>query len=188
MKMFKVILLAGAIMVPAVVSAKAADVDPDVPIAADPAMMGIYLRADAGWSFLDWSGGLDDDAFVFGGGVGYRFTDNVRADVTADWSGDYRVAPAGDLSTTTVLGNVYFDWANDTMFTPYVGVGAGYGWVERTGAFADDDGFAVGAAAGISVGLTNNIAIDTGYRFRDIMISGSDTTEHQVTAGLRFSF
>ncbi len=24
------------------------------------------------------------------------------------------------MSTTTVLGNLYFDWANDPAFTPYV--------------------------------------------------------------------
>ena len=112
----------------------------------------------------------------------------MRADVTADWSGDYRVAPGAEVSTTAVLGNLYFDWANDTMFTPYIGVGAGYGWVDGSGGAVDDDGFAVGAAAGVSIDLTNNLAVDTGYRFRDIMISGSDTKEHQVTMGLRFSF
>ena len=188
MKMFKVLLLAGVVLAPAAVTAQAADLDPDVPAAADPAMMGLYLRADAGWSFLEWSGGNDDNAFVAGGGVGYRYSDNVRADVTADWSGDYRIAPGAEISTTTVLGNVYFDWANDSMFTPYIGVGAGYGWVNGSGTAGDDSGFAVGAAAGISIDLTNNLAVDTGYRFRDIMVSGSDTKEHQATVGLRFSF
>ena len=192
MKQFKILLLAGAIVMPIVmpmgVAAMAADVDPDVPAAGDPAMIGLYLRADAGWSFLDWAGGADDDNFVLGGGVGYRFSDNLRSDITMDWSGDYGVGVGQEISTTALLGNVYYDFANDSMFTPYVGVGAGYGWVEGTGGIADDSGFALGAAAGVSVDLTNNIAIDTGYRFRDIMISGSDTREHQVTAGLRFSF
>ena len=164
-KMIKTMLLAGVMLAPVAVTAKAADID--VP-AADPAMMGLYLRADAGWSWLNWSGGADDDAFVAGGGIGYRFSENVRADVTADWSGDYRVAPGAEVSTTAVLGNLYFDWANDTMFTPYIGVGAGYGWVDGSGGAVDDDGFlAVGAAAGVSIDLTNNLAVDTGYRFRD---------------------
>ncbi|MBK8769227.1 MAG: porin family protein [Rhizobiales bacterium] len=186
MKMFKILMLAGVVLAPVAVSAQAADLDP--PPAADPAMMGVYLRADAGWSFLQWSGGADDSAFVAGGGVGYRFSDNVRADVTADWSGNYKVAPGAELSTTTVLGNVYYDFANDSMFTPYVGVGAGYGWANGSGGAVDDSGLALGAAAGVSVDLTNNLAIDAGYRFRDIMISGSDTKEHQATVGLRFSF
>jgi opacity protein-like surface antigen len=188
MKNLKIMLLAGAVMLPFGAAAQAADVDPDVPVAADPAMMGLYLRADIGWSFLEWSGGTDDSNFVAGGGAGYRFSENFRADVTMDWSGDYEVGPGAEISTTTVLGNLYYDWANDSMFTPYIGVGAGYGWVEGSGGAVDDSGIAFGAAAGVSVDLTNNIAIDTGYRFRDIMISGEDTQEHQVMTGLRFSF
>jgi len=184
-KIIKTMLLAGVMLAPVAMSAKAADLS--VP-AADPAMMGLYLRADAGWSFLNWSGGDDDSNFVAGGGIGYRFSENVRADVTADWSGDYKVAPGAEISTTAVLGNLYFDWANSSMFTPYVGVGAGYGWVDGSGGAVDDNGFAVGAAAGVSVDLTNNLALDAGYRFRDIMISGPDSKEHQVTMGLRFSF
>lgn len=184
-KIIKTMLLAGVMLAPVAMSAKAADLS--VP-AADPAMMGLYLRADAGWSFLNWSGGADDDNFVAGGGIGYRFSENVRADVTADWSGNYTVAPGAEISTTAVLGNLYFDWANSSMFTPYIGVGAGYGWVDGTGGAVDDNGFAVGAAAGVSVDLTNNLALDAGYRFRDIMISGPDSKEHQVTMGLRFSF
>lgn len=188
MNFFKILLLTGAVILPFGAAAQAADIEPDTPVAADPAMMGLYLRADAGWSFLEWSGGTDDSAFVGGGGIGYRYSDNIRADITADWSGDYAIGAGAEISTTAVLGNIYFDWANDTMFTPYVGVGAGYGWVEGTGGALDDSGFAFGAAAGVSIDLTNNIAIDTGYRFRDIMISGDDTQEHQVMTGLRFSF
>lgn len=183
MKNFKVLLLAGVIAVPFAVTAKAADIDP--PAAADPQMVGLYLRGDIGWSFLEWSGGDDDDNFVAGGGVGYRFNDSFRMDVTADISGDYEIAPGAEISTTTVLGNAYFDWANDSMFTPYVGAGLGWGFVDGA---VDDDGLAFGLAAGVSLDLTNNLAIDTGYRFRDIMIEGEDTQEHQVTTGIRFSF
>ena len=57
-KMIKTMLLAGVMLAPVAVTAKAADID--VP-AADPAMMGLYLRADAGWSWLNWSGGADDE-------------------------------------------------------------------------------------------------------------------------------
>jgi opacity protein-like surface antigen len=188
MKMLKVLMLAGAVAMPFAVSAQAADMDAGVPAAADPGMIGLYLRADLGWSFLEWDGGLDDQALVGSAGVGYKVNDNLRADLTLEKSGDYTVAAGSTLSTTAVMGNVYFDWANDTMFTPYVGVGAGYGWVDRTGAGVDDNGIALGLAAGVSADLTSNIAIDVGYRFRDIMISGPDTQEHQVLAGMRFSF
>jgi opacity protein-like surface antigen len=188
MKMFKMVLLAGAVLLPMSAVARAADIAPDVPSDVATSQYGMYLRADAGWSFLRWSGGADDDAFVFGGGLGYQFTDMFRADLTADWAGKYTVAPGAKLSTTTVLANGYIDFANDTMFTPYVGAGAGYGWVNGSGTAPDDSGFAVGLAAGVAVDLTSNLAVDVGYRFRDTMITGPDVKEHQATVGLRFKF
>ena len=186
MKVFKISLLASLLSLPVAVSAQAADLQPEV-TAAESEAMGFYLRGDLGWSFLEWSGGSDDSAVSFGGGVGYQFNPNMRADVTADWAGDYGVAPGADMSTTTVLGNLYFDWANDSAFTPYVGAGLGYGWIDDTPS-GSDSGIAYGLAAGVSMGLTDNIDLDVGYRFRDVMISGSDPQEHQISAGVRFNF
>lgn len=188
MNAFKTILLAGAVLVPLSAAAQAADIAPDIPSEVDTSQMGVYVRGDLGWSFLEWSGGNDDNAFVAGGGIGYQFNDNFRSDITADFSGDYQIAPGAEISTTTLLGNLYYDFANDSAFTPYLGVGAGYGWVNGSGTAADSDGFALGAAAGVAVDLTNNLAVDVGYRFRDIMGSGPDTMEHQATVGLRVKF
>jgi opacity protein-like surface antigen len=188
MNMFKMMLLATVVALPLSVGAKAADIAPDVPTEVDTSNMGLYLRGDIGGSFLEWSGGDDDKAFVAGGGIGYQYNEMFRMDVTADFSGDYQIAPGAEISTMTVLGNAYFDFANDTMFTPYIGAGVGYGWVNGKGLASDRDGLALGAAAGVAVDLTNNLAIDVGYRFRDIMVSGSDTQEHQATVGMRFKF
>ena len=186
MKVFRFILLAGFAVMPFATAAHAADVDPP-PVAEENDVTSFYLRGDLGWSFLEWSGGSDDSALNLSGGVGYQFNDNMRADITADWAGDYNVAPGADMSTTTVLGNLYFDWANDSAFTPYVGAGLGYGWVDDTPS-GNDSGIAYGLAAGVSMGLTDNIDLDVGYKFRDIMISGSDPQEHVVSAGVRFNF
>lgn len=187
MKAFKLILLAGFAVLPFAAAAHAADVDPPANVVPEENdVTSFYLRGDLGWSFLEWSGGDDDSALNLSGGVGYQFNDNMRADITADWAGDYNVAPGADMSTTTVLGNLYFDWANDTAFTPYVGAGLGYGWVDD--APDNDSGLAYGLAAGVSMGLTDNIDLDVGYKFRDIMISGSDPQEHVVSAGVRFNF
>ena len=187
MKVFRISLLAGAMLASAGFAAQAADpVVPDVP-ASDYQAMGFYLRGDIGWSFLDWSGGDDDDALVFGAGAGYRFYDNMRADLRFDWAGDYDVAPGADLSVSSVLGNLYFDFANDSSFTPYVGAGLGYGWTNASPG-NDKDGFAYALMAGVAVDLTDNIVLDAGYRFRDVMVSGSDPTEHQILGGLRFEF
>lgn len=161
--------------------------DPEVVTPEAYENMGLYLRADVGWSFLEWSGGDDDDAFTVGGGVGYRFNDNIRADVRFDYGGEYSVAPGADMSVSTVLGNLYFDIPTETAFTPYVGAGVGYGWASIDND-NDEDGLAYGLMAGVGVDLTDNVTLDVGYRFRDVMVSGSDPMEHQILTGLRFEF
>jgi opacity protein-like surface antigen len=186
MNMFKTIMLAGAVLLPMSVVANATDIAPTMPTESSM-LTGFYLRGDVGASFLNWSGGDNDTALVAGGGVGYQYNDFLRMDLTGDFSGGYNIAPGATIDTTTILGNVYFDWKNGSAFTPYIGGGVGYGWAYGSG-FKDDAGLAVGLAAGVAVDLTNNLAVDVGYRFRDIMISGDDPTEHQVTAGLRFKF
>jgi opacity protein-like surface antigen len=188
MSYFKTLLLAGVVAVPLSLSAQAADISADVPSDVETSMSGIYVRGDAGWSFLEWSGGADDNAHVVGGGLGYQFNDMFRMDMTADFTGKYEIAPGAEISTTTLLGNAYYDWSNDSMFTPYVGAGVGYGWVNGSGTAADKDGIALGLATGVAVDLTNNLSVDVGYRFRDIMTSGADTMEHQATVGLRVKF
>ncbi|MGB8314227.1 MAG: outer membrane beta-barrel protein [Aestuariivirga sp.] len=186
MKAFKISFLVSLLFLPVAVSAQAADLDPATPQSEGEAM-GLYLRGDLGWSFLQWSGGNDDSALAAGGGVGYRFNNNMRADVTVDWAGNYNVAPGADMSTTTVLGNLYFDWANDSAFTPYAGAGLGYGWVNDTPS-GNESGIAYGLAAGVAMKLTDSVDLDVGYRFRDTMISGADPQEHIVSAGVRFNF
>ncbi len=186
MNILKSILLAGVVALPLSVAARAADNIPVVPSEVST-MSGFYLRGDVGASFLNWSGGNDDKAWVAGGGVGYQYNDFLRMDMTVDRSGQYSIAPGAKIDTTALMGNVYFDWKNDSAFTPYVGAGVGYGWVQGPG-FKDDHGLALGLAAGVSVDVMSNLALDVGYKFRDIGISGPDTMEHQVTAGLRFKF
>ncbi|MGH6855897.1 MAG: outer membrane beta-barrel protein, partial [Aestuariivirga sp.] len=87
MKAHKTFVLAAVMMALAGTAAQAADAE-SVPAETYQAM-GFYLRADAGWSFLEWAGGSDDSGFAVGGGAGYRFNDNMRADVRLDYGGEY---------------------------------------------------------------------------------------------------
>ncbi|WP_119392086.1 outer membrane protein [Taklimakanibacter lacteus] len=189
MKSLKIALLATAMT--AGVAAVAQAADPSVPVEETPPVQqeyqdsGFYVRGDLGWSFLNW--GDDDDAFTLGGGVGYQFNDYLRSDLRVDWSGDYEVAPGADASLTTVLGNLYFDWKNDSMFTPYVGAGAGYGWVDADDGLSDD-GFTYALMGGVSVDMSQSIALDLGYRYRELMINGENPSDHSALAGIRFKF
>jgi opacity protein-like surface antigen len=181
MKAFRISLLAAAMVAGAAVTAQAADMGPT------DQSTGFYVRGDAGWSFLDWAGGDNGSAPLFGAGLGYRFTDNLRADVRGDWAGNYSVAPGSDMSISSVLGNLYFDWPTGTAFTPYVGAGLGYGYASIDNA-PNRDGLTYGLMAGVGIDLTQNVALDVGYRFREILANGPDPFVNEVTAGVRFSF
>jgi len=186
MKALKLSLLAGAFAMIAGSVAQAADATP--PVTADEyAALGFYLRADAGWSFLNWNGGRDDSNWAIGGGAGYRFNDNLRTDLRVDYSGKYSIAPGSDMSLTTVLGNMYFDIPTGTAFTPYLGAGAGYGWGSVKNG-SDKNGFTYALMAGATVDLTQNVALDVGYRFREVMAKGSDPMDHSILAGVQFKF
>ncbi len=159
----------------ATASAPAFAADVDVP-ADEYAAMGWYLRGDAGWSWLHTDDG-DDGALALGGGIGYQYSDNLRADIRADWAG-----LDGDGHLTTVLGNLYFDIPLDGALTPYLGAGAGYGW-----ASGNDEGFAFALMAGVDFALTDRLSADLGYRYRQVL-DGDDPHDHQVLLGLRYSF
>lgn len=160
-------------------AALAADIDVPTESYQD---LGWYLRADAGYSWIH-SGGDDDSGLAVGGGIGMQYSDTLRGDVRVDWAG-----MGNDQELTTVLGNLYFDIPTETIFTPYLGAGAGYGWASndnrRNGA---DDGFAFALMAGAEFGLTDSLSADLGYRYRQV-ISGRDPSDHQVLLGLRYKF
>lgn len=137
---------------------------------------GFYLRADLGWSFLDWSGGTEKDGLVAGAGVGYDFSDMFRADIRADFNG-----------IDSVLANGYLDFDLGGGFTPYIGAGAGYGWASVKNG-PDLDGFTFAVMAGVGFEFTDSLILDVGYRFRDLMDSGPDVSSHEILAGLRFEF
>jgi len=182
MKTLKSSVAALALLAAVASQAQAADPTPD-----EYAAMGFYLRGDIGWSFLQWSGGSDDSALAAGIGAGYKFNDQIRADLRYDWAGSYDIAPGAEMDVSTVLGNLYFDIPTDTVFTPYLGAGVGYGWGTVKGG-GDKDGMAFALMAGTGINLSDNIDIDVGYRFREVMSSGANPMEHQILTGLRFKF
>jgi opacity protein-like surface antigen len=175
MKTITKALLGIVVLAGAAAPAAAADYTPEAVVTAS----GWYLRGDGGWSWLN-TDEEDDSVFALGGGVGYQFNDNLRTDVRGDWAG----LGEDEGSFTTVLGNVYFDIPIETIVTPYLGAGLGYGWSESSG--SDDDGVAFGLMAGVEVNLTENLSADAGYRYRQIL--SEDVYDHQALIGLRFGF
>ena len=160
--------------------------DRDAARSPEPDLRFFYIRGDIGWSFLEWNGGRDDDALSVGGGVGYMWNEVLRSDVRLDWSGSYETTIT-DLDATTLLGNTYIDIPLNLTFTPYAGAGVGWGWVDykNTG---DESGFTYSLMGGATFALSDNFALDAGYRFREIILEGTDFTDHSITAGGLFKF
>jgi len=171
-------------------------------LAADP---GLYVRADLGLSFVDgvddgnWLdpdsrglGGALEDSTLFGGGIGYRFTGSLRADVTLLYRGelDYSSKAEDEFGNTgtaaaaaaslTGLVNVYYDVPVDFALRPFIGAGAGFarnrlGAVDYTLNGADLDReegetttrFAWAAMAGLSLDVSPALTVELAYRYLD---------------------
>ena len=131
------------------------------PIQVVPAAVGgWYIRGHIGMSNQHFDrlesdlfsipyahGWYDEGSFasapIFGGGLGYQFNDNLRADVTVEWRGksdfdalDWVQWSESDEGTYTndyrakkselaLMVNGYYDFTGFSGITPYVGAGIG---------------------------------------------------------------
>ena len=188
---------------------------------ADPTT-GFYIRGDLGYGLtMDPDGSTSagamtnesvGNAFLIGGGVGYRFSDNIRTDVTFDFRADADVdaTTAGGANVTsevnawTVMANAYWDVAKMNPLTPYLGAGLGYSRLETPTQLggggeggASSDNLAWAAMLGVAIDLgVPEAAVDLGYRFISLgefnQASGGasyeDLMAHEVRAGLRYRF
>jgi len=136
---------------------------------------------DAGvpWTITDTL----DEGVAIGAGLGYDFG-FVRAEMelsfqknnyekyTSSWGfiGSYT---DGDLTSTALFANGYYDFKNASPFTPFVGAGIGYTMLEINdmtsddGAVtnADDKVLAYQLMAGFSYAINRTLAFDFTYRF-----------------------
>lgn len=165
----------------------------DMPIAAPPPMYappappadfgGWYLRGDVGMTnqsakriesapaaalpFTTEGLGFDS-AGLFDLGVGYRFNNWFRADVTGQWRGRSNLHGANNLvlpgyaetnnytgskSEWVVMANAYVDLGTWWCITPFVGAGVG-GSYNKISGFRDDG--VIYGAAGVPAGVPSN--------------------------------
>jgi opacity protein-like surface antigen len=174
--------IAAAAVMASVGMASAADLGPQPEVSYAPAPVytpgNWYFRGDAGVGFADGSGG---EAFTAGLGVGYRFSELFRSDLTVDWTGDY-----GSADAWALMANGYVDFAFGSWLKPYIGAGIGWGDVDQSG--GSDDGLALAGHAGLTFDLAPQTELDLSYRYRTISVSGPDFDDHAFRAGLRYNF
>ncbi|MTI16608.1 porin family protein [Rhodobacteraceae bacterium RKSG542] len=108
----------------------------------------VYKSPSASWLHIDFNNEELEPTGIVGVGVGYRFSDHLRTDVTLDyeWKSDFSgdapcqtqcgtpgVYPTSleyaEMDVWTVLWNVYAELGNYNGFTPYVGAGVGASYV-----------------------------------------------------------
>lgn len=176
-----------------------------------PAVGGWYLRGDIGYKLYgDPDGSFNDpvvgnlryqresmdNAWMIGVGVGYKFSDHLRGDVTLDYETPAKAtgyAVCGgctggfskettDIDVWTLMLNGYYDIGTWNNFTPYVGAGIGAAYVNTDntvsvnpgGATTNYDGshgewnFAWALMAGASYAMTPNWSLDAGYRYKNL--------------------
>jgi len=202
------------------------------PMTKTASMSGPYLRVDIGYGLTTDPDGTqsagptsaeDSGNFgVFGGGAGYRFNKYLRADMSMAYRPETSIdstsaagnSNASEVDALSVMANVYVDTGQFGMLTPYVGAGIGYarlstGTLTTTGGNASEtgetaDNVAYALMAGGAFHLSDEIALDIGYRFislGEMVQSGqfSDGTTgqatefdellvHEVKAGIRIQF
>jgi len=167
-----------------------------------------------------------EDSWACGVGLGHQITANWRVDATIERRSKFEVEGIPDLNVTGSLGqkyeirstvgllNVYYDIGKYGGFTPYVGAGVGFAYNRMSDSEVVSSGFKTGGSsqtsvawalmAGASYDLTDQWAIDGGYRYINFgdastTVNGSDGSivpeiesksmaAHEIRVGLRYNF
>ncbi|SDF86792.1 outer membrane protein [Desulfovibrio legallii] len=138
----------------------------------------------------------------------------LRGNNEKTWSdgGQYIQEVKGTWNSSTLFANLFWDFHNDSAFTPYVGAGlglafnyVGYDFTDNNGnKFSADDrftNFAWNVGAGVAYNFNENFAIDASYRFVGLGYNevsatnggrkyeiGNRPYNNEFMVGLRFAF
>jgi opacity protein-like surface antigen len=150
-------------------------------VSMDP---GFRIGLIAGYNINEWVGVELETGFLYNGvkeinGVTVRDENDV-------WFG-----------SIPVLANVVFRYEKDNKFVPYVGAGAGGAYAMIEGNGIDGDSvfvFAWQLKAGVAYKVSDNMAIDLGYKFFSTAeqeysdFKAKDIYSHYIGLSLTFKF
>lgn len=218
------LLLSGVAVAALCSGAQAADLIVDIPVDEPVAVeeTGWYVSVFAGGAWPGFAEAEDEEGDEFdietdmgwlaGVAAGARVMDMLRVEIElshlqqdvssySENDGPDIAVEDGSISSTYLLGNVWFDFDTGSGFTPYLGGGVGLGHVSAEGDPLGDDVYegialAYQLGAGVDIAVTDNISVDLGYRWKSIV--GAETEDddgdqasgalgnHTFQAGLRF--
>lgn len=149
------------------------------------------------------------NAPTFAGALGLRFSRKLRAEAEIGYisqntdrissgSGDFELS--GDISVTSALLNLYYDFDVPWRFQPYVGAGIGAAWVEAdlnnaggtTPNLSNDSmELAWQLTGGLRYRMSPDLAFTGGYRYfdtTDLELGGYDIeyANHEFRIGLEY--
>lgn len=156
-----------------------------------------------------------DAGGTVGGVLGYRFPlgrNSIDAEVEATYRTNgidtasalgVTVPVAGDLTSVAVMANGWFNFGTGTPFTPYVGGGLGFVFIETDGvsiggvAFPDDDDTVFGGqfGGGVAYAVTPQLDLTLDYRFlitsdaslKKLQVD-AEYMNHSFRAGVKYRF
>lgn len=160
--------------------------DPANPTATCAAQLGTFTNFKATYE--------DDNGLAFA--VGYDFESLVRVDISAkrmrnavDTVAGFAVN--GDITSTSLLTNLWFDFNRAGLVQPYLGLGVGATKIE----FSNDDDVVIYAQAGLGVSfkLSDSVMLDLGGRYfesknPEFQNFESDYRGSSIVLGARFNF
>ena len=186
-----------------------------------PTIAAPYFRMDVGYGLTltpegtttagDMTGEDVANLALFSAGVGYRFSNKLRADLTADYRTDAEfdattpggAAVSSEVNGLAVMLNGYYDIGTFEGFTPYLGGGVGIvrlETTEQTGTMAAGDtstnfAWALNVGSAIELGNDENTLADVSYRFVSLGkfkqqdgTTYDDLMVYEFRAGLRHHF
>jgi OOP family OmpA-OmpF porin len=145
-----------------------------------------------------------DKGAAFGASIGYKFASPIRIefeyrqgenDIDKITSGGVSASRDSSLEVTSMMGNLWYDFAAGERLRPYIGFGLGVANLDMGD--ADDDVSIGQLGAGITYFLTPRLALDAGYRFsvaEDATFSSStieqdiEYSAQSLMLGLRYNF
>lgn len=185
---------------------------------------GIYLSAKASYShfhitrpkvyvngvYQQTVNSRSDNEFGGGIAVGYDHTKcgfPVRTEIEFMMHNDMKTTGAR-IGTDTLTANVYYDFKNESKFTPFINGGVGIAFNRfriSNPAFTKTDQreqFTWNVGAGVAYSITKNVVVDLAYRFADygvlrfkkeigpgaVLKVQGDNTAQEVLLGLRYHF
>lgn len=153
-----------------------------------------------------------DSGLAFGMAAGYDFGNNVRVegeiayqknDLDRATLGGESAGLTGDISGLGFLLNGYYDFVNESVFTPFITGGLGFTKVDVNDfkivisddppESHDDTVFAYQIGAGVGYAFNEKVTFDVKYRYYGTSDPEFETvtaeySSHNFYAGVRFSF